>query len=209
MSVKLDLTPENTPMPLGASYFWDAPQLPPSLTYPMVETDDDESYPYTFIAQINCAEASKFDDKKLLPQTGFLYFFADIDYFLGFSDDTVHEDGIWNNGLSVLYADVPVESLVRTNAFDEEDTIVPHKIKFTAVKYAHAEGNKLLGVPYIEDVLQSFSEEWTLLFQLCSDSNAEFNLDFDGGSLFFMIEKEALINCDFSYIKGYLYFKTD
>lgn len=66
----------------GKSYFWDAPQLPPELSYPFLKDEEGQLFPYTFICQINCADLQSVEPEESLPEQGMLYFFGDIDYFI-------------------------------------------------------------------------------------------------------------------------------
>lgn len=67
--------------PVGASFLWGLPQMPEFLEYPYCKVPGYEAYPFFFVGQINCAEAALFDEAGLLPQIGFLWFFADLDYY--------------------------------------------------------------------------------------------------------------------------------
>ena len=72
---------------LGKSKWWGAPDLPASVPFPYTTyiDEDGEEYPQplTFICQIRLRDIADIDTENLLPHTGMLYFFADIDYFLG------------------------------------------------------------------------------------------------------------------------------
>lgn len=70
----------------GCSKIWGFPDLPDSVPYPEVEVEvDGEKFvnPLTFICQIRCQDLVPVDRQGLLPHTGMLYFFGDVDYFLG------------------------------------------------------------------------------------------------------------------------------
>ncbi len=204
MSIQIQLTPVDGEMPLGASYFWDAPQLSSPSLYPITYDEEKKPSALTFIAQFNCAELTPCDKKNQLPQTGFLYFFADIEYFLGFDTDNRNGMGMCQDGIYVLYADVPAELLKRYNPFEEEYTIKPHKATLSIGK-TRDDGHKLLGKPFDESVDGHFSKEWQMLFQLDSDENEYFNLQFfDMGMLHFMIETKKLKERDFSSVAGYI-----
>ena len=69
--------------PIGTSKIGGRPDLPPYFEWFHYEGEHFEgsttaNRPLSFIAQINCAEASKYDTSGLLPQTGMLYFFYDM-----------------------------------------------------------------------------------------------------------------------------------
>ena len=98
ITVHTSTTTENL---VGKSHWWGAPDLPVDMPYPYVVenagTDDEYADPLTFICQIRLADIAPFDMQRLLPQTGMLYFFATIDYFLGDFDapmgDIAHNCG--------------------------------------------------------------------------------------------------------------------
>lgn len=204
MSIGIKLTPSDTASPLGSSYFWDAPQLPDPSLYPAMPDGENNIRPLTFIAQFNCAELAPFDKKKELPQQGFLWLFAAIDYYLGYDSEISHGLGQWDDGIYVLYADVPADSLVRFNPFGEDGTVKPHMATFCSAPLRD-DGHRLLGKPFEQDIDSYFPKGWQMLFQLDSDENEYFNLRFyDMGLLYFMIETSSLKQLDFSNIKAYM-----
>ena len=58
---------------VGASKFGGVPDLPASVSW-----RSNENGALSFVAQINFAEVSKFDTDSLLPKSGILYLFYDI-----------------------------------------------------------------------------------------------------------------------------------
>ncbi|MDD2512452.1 MAG: YwqG family protein [Proteiniphilum sp.] len=188
----------------GTSYFWDAPQLPPELSYPFFKDEAGQPFPYTFICQINCADLQSGMPEESLPEQGMLYFFGDIDYFLGYTDSSSHGLGRWDKGVCVLYADVADHRLVRYNPFSEEETVPPHPAMIT-FQQNPGSGHRIGGLPYEVDVLENFPKGWQLLFQLDCDENEQFNLQFyDMGLLYFMIEGVKLKKRDFSGVTAFL-----
>ena len=74
----------NGEVPVGRSKIGGKPDLPPGFEwfYYKGETDDGEepkNRPLSFLAQINCSEASKYDKNSLLPKKGMLYFFYELE----------------------------------------------------------------------------------------------------------------------------------
>lgn len=200
--IDLILTPKTCELPLGSSYFWDAPRLPSSELYPMIIDDAGDVYPMQFVCQINCSELPS---NKWLPKQGMLYFFGEIDYFLGYDVKQPYGLGEWpEDAFKVIYSDVTPEQLVRTNPFEEDDMIPPHAITFSMG--AETDMNfRLLGKPYEEEVEQSFDNNWVQLLQLDSDANAYFDLRFyDTGFFYLMIEKKRLLQGDFSHVRPYM-----
>lgn len=203
MSISLKLSEPNGLPELGASYFWDAPQVPTNFAYPFIGEGRD-AFPMTFIAQINCEEIAALDVENKLPHTGFLYFFGDIDYYLGYDPDADNGLGQWDDGVVAVYYDVEVKDLQRYNPFDDNDTIRARNIAFESCN-ATAEGHKLLGKPFEEDVARAFPKDYELLFQLDSDEGSDYTLRFyDEGLLYFMISATALAKRDFSGVVAYM-----
>ena len=186
----------------GASYFWDAPQLPSEDMYPWTTDENGNKYPMQFICQLNCKELP---ENGLLPRQGMLWFFGEVDYFLGYDVEAPCGMGLWpKESIKVLYADVDSSLLKRVNFFTEDDMIPPHEISMRSGtgKYLCF---TLLGEPYEEEVSQEFGDEWTQLLQLDSDANEHFDLRFfDEGLLYLMIEKKRLLNGDFSNVQAYM-----
>ena len=80
----IKITTVNTDEPLlGKSKWWGAPDLPASVPFPYTTyiDEDGEEYPQplTFICQIRLRDIADIDTDNLLPHTGMLYFFADIE----------------------------------------------------------------------------------------------------------------------------------
>jgi hypothetical protein len=186
----------------GASYFWDAPQLLSEDMYPWTTDENGNKYPMQFICQLNCKELP---ENGLLPRQGMLWFFGEVDYFLGYDVEAPCGMGLWpKESIKVLYADVDSSLLKRVNFFTEDDMIPPHEISMRSStgKYLCF---TLLGEPYEEEVSQEFGDEWTQLLQLDSDANEHYDLRFfDEGLLYLMIEKKRLLNGDFSNVQAYM-----
>ena len=87
MPINIATTPSAENL-VGKSHWWGAPDLPESITYPYEEVADADGTTYpeplTFVCQIRCRDIAPLDADNLLPHTGMLYFFAPIDYFLGY-----------------------------------------------------------------------------------------------------------------------------
>ena len=203
MGIELRLTPYEGRMSLGSSYFWDAPQLPTPDIYPWLVNETGKRYPMQFICQINC---QALPPNEWLPKQGMLYFFGEIDYFLGYDVKQPYGLGEWPEGaVRVFYVDVLLEQqLRRINPFEEDDMIQPHLVTFS--KGSEREmGFRLLGKPYEEEVEHTFGNDWVLLLQLDTDANNYFDLRFyDMGLLYLMIEEERLKRHDFSHVRAYM-----
>lgn len=69
--------------------------------WPCIE-ENGEKYDLTFMCQIDCAKAEGFDESGLLPKTGILYFFYDLDTMPEVPDEKSARV-LWYNGeLSAL-----------------------------------------------------------------------------------------------------------
>lgn len=202
MGIDIQLTHHDGELPLGSSYFWDAPQLPSPDLYPLTTDDEGNLYPMQFICQINCLDLPP---NEWLPKSGMLYFFGEIDYYLGYEVKQPYGLGEWpEDAVKVIFANVPLEELQRVNPFEEEDMIPPHSIAFSKGA-ERGMGFRLLGKPYEEEVEDAFHEGWVQLLQLDTDANDYFDLRFyDMGLLYLMIEQERLRQCDFSHIRPYM-----
>lgn len=202
MGIDLKLSFHACELPLGCSYFWDAPQLPSSIIYPMTVDENGNKYPMQFICQINCVDLPQ---NEWLPKQGMLYFFGEIDYFLGYDVEAPCGTGKWpKESVKVFYADVDSSRLKRVNPFEEDDMIPPHKIQFSSNSGKDL-CFMLLGEPFEEDIYQKFGDGWIQLLQLDSDSNEHYDLRFfDEGMLYLMIEKKRLLKRDFSNVRAYM-----
>ena len=200
--IDMKLTPSDGELPLGSSYFWDAPQLPSEDLYPWTKNEKGEDYPMQFICQINCEQLP---NNGWLPQRGMLYFFGEIDYFLGYDVKQPYGLGKWpENAVKVVYADVTPDKLERVNFFQEDDMIPPHAISFSEGAVRDM-GFRLLGKPYEEDVDNEFETGWVQLLQLDTDANDYFDLRFyDMGLLYLMINVDQLQEGIFSRVRPYM-----
>ena len=217
MAIQMMLKPASSPVEIGQSYFWDAPQLPKDADlYPYYKNEDGDEVPMQFICQVNCAElnAALAGSKGLqsqmmaateLPRHGMLYFFGLIDYFLGYDVPYEFGTGWWGEGsVRAVYADVTPDQLQRQNPYTEDDMIPPHPITFTKTNEC-SDGMRLLGEPFEEEVRMEIPKGWRLLLQVDSDENEYFSLMFhDMGLLYVLIEEDRLLRGDFSNLRAYM-----
>lgn len=180
----------------GSKWFGD-PDMPENMQYPTVEvTEEGETYDYplTFICQINCEDIAPYDKEGRLPHEGMLYFFAALDEWLGYESATHNGLGEWPKGEFVVkYAkSINFETFQSCILVDDEDqplTDPELEIVFSECDDA-ADGIKLLGVPFFEDVRQQYPDMINLL-QL--DENDEIGLRFyDGGNLNLLMNESDL-----------------
>ena len=185
----------------GKSKFWGFPDLPYEMEFPY---KGDE--PLCFICQINIEELrsqiTQTQSTDCLPQRGMLYFFAQIDYFLGWTDEFEEGIGPWgSNSFRVLYAENVTGLHTHKTYFEDGIPAAPDTwgMEFTDCE-DNAYGHKLLGHPFFEEVPSKIS-----LLQI--DEDDDWNLRFfDSGMLNFIIDEKSLKKQDFS--KTGLYFHS-
>jgi len=83
-AIKLNIdTSSNAPVTVGVSKFGGQPDLPAGFQWPYYRytdnKDTEHSKPLTFLLQINCGELADYDADRLLPETGMLYFFYELE----------------------------------------------------------------------------------------------------------------------------------
>ena len=83
-AIKLSFdTSPNAPVTVGASKFGGQPDLPNGFAWPYytyIDSDNiEQSRPLSFLLQINCMEITGYDTDRLLPKTGMLYFFYELE----------------------------------------------------------------------------------------------------------------------------------
>ncbi|UPL51117.1 YwqG family protein [Hymenobacter sublimis] len=113
--IRLHLAPEEEEdIPIGNSKMGGIPDLPPGCQWP---TEQDPEKPLSFIAQINLAEVSVYDEQGLLPHQGLLSFFYSADQE-AWGYDSKHRDKF-----KVLYYEGSPSELHRVSFPDtlEED----------------------------------------------------------------------------------------
>ena len=196
MAIRMTLQKSDRVLFCGSKWFGD-PDMPENMQYPTVEvTEDGETYDYplTFICQINCEDIAPYDKEGRLPHEGMLYFFAALDEWLGYESATHNGLGEWPKGEFVVkYAkSINFETFQSCILVDDEDqplTDPELEIVFSECDDA-ADGIKLLGVPFFEDVRQQYPDMINLL-QL--DENDEIGLRFyDGGNLNLLMNESDL-----------------
>ena len=146
------------------------------------------------MCQINCADAAAFDKKELLPKTGILYFFYDLDT-MPESPDEKSAQVLWYNGeLSALHGMILTDENGNSPAFSEQS------VDFEAWDADEKSSHLLLG-----DIAQScdFINDRLPLLRIGSLETEDAEIRFkDDGWLCFYIEKEKLGTCDFSKVKA-------
>lgn len=193
-------TPESGQLK-GKSKFWGFPDMPANVEFPYKDGD-----PMCFICQINMeelhAQASDTPDLSLLPRRGMLYFFAQIDYFLGWSGELEEVIGLWSkDSFRVLYTEDTAELFTHKTYFEDHSPAAMDawEMRFESCN-DDSDGHKLLGCPFFDEVPSS-----TSLLQIDEDDDWGLRF-FDSGMINFIIDSNSLMHRDFS--KTELYFHT-
>lgn len=207
MAIRLQYIPTSDNLQ-GRSKFLGSPDLPDTLPYPTMEIEEaGERYsnPLSFICQIRCEEIAEFDTQNLLPHEGMLYFFGEVDYFFGHRDYASPGMGEWPAAaFRVLYT--PDCSSLHTHTLVDEDgrdlAMKAEAIRFSLCNDA-ADGFKLLGTPFFEEI-EACYPGWVSLLQLdCDDSH---NLQFyDSGMLSFLLPAADLKTQRFEVTQCFLH----
>ncbi|MBP5770108.1 MAG: DUF1963 domain-containing protein [Bacteroidaceae bacterium] len=207
--IQLQTEPADSPL-TGKSKWWGEPDMPQELNWPEITvTDEDgEEYhdPLTFVCQIRCEDIAALDSEELLPHEGMLYFFAALDYFLGDFDTPAYPGmGRWQpEYFCVLYA--PSCTELHTHHLNYPDnspaTLPAEAITFSTCSEA-ADGLRLLGQPYIEEVSEAVPGALSLL-QI--DGEDRWNLIFhDCGTLNYLIQPKHLKKRQWDKVSCYLF----
>ncbi len=206
--IKITTSPTEDPL-FGQSKWWGEPDMPETMAYPeALVTEDGDSWqdPLTFVCQIRLEDIAALDPEGLLPHEGMLYFFAALDYFLGDIEAPSYPGmGPWQpQHFRVLYA--PNCEALHTHhvlAADGTPANLPAEaITFTASD-ANDDGQRLLGLPYIEDVREAMPG---MLSLLQVDEDDRWGLTFhDCGTLNFLIRPDDLKKRQWDKVACYLF----
>lgn len=195
MAIKINILP--TPEDLaGKSHWWGFPDLPEAFEWPCNEDGD----LLTFICQISLEDISEFDTDNRLPHKGIIWFFADLDYFLGDLDAPCGGTGEWEPGtFKVLYSEDSSDLLTHKYYWEDgEPAVLPaEEMTFEAASETDF-GFKLLGMPAMTEGYENENEGLMSLLQM--DEEERWGLRFfDCGTINFMIPAERT-NDDFSNV---------
>lgn len=191
--IKLKISKQKDKLFPGSSKLFGNPDVWDGFEWPYIE-ENGEKYDLTFMCQIDCAKAEGFDESGLLPKTGILYFFYDLDIMPEMSNSRSARV-LWYNGeLSALYEMILTDEDGNSLSFSEQ------KIDFDTADADEKSSSLLLG-----DMTQScdFIKDYLPLLRIGSFETEDAEICFNGnGSLCFYIEKEKLVACDFSEVKA-------
>lgn len=175
----------------GSSKLFGSPDVWNGFEWPAI-LDENNCYDLDFVAQVNCAELSEYDEAGVLPKRGILYFFYD---FISCPSDP--ED---KNAARVLFYDGNLSNLSELMMIDEDGVDV--SVSFSRpISFSKATVNaRRAHLQMCYDTPDA--EGYTVLLRLDSFSalngTAKFN---DTGCLLFLISPESLKKRDFSDIR--------
>ena len=195
MAIKINIQPTAEDL-AGKSHWWGFPDLPEACEWPCNEDGD----LLTFICQISLEDISEFDTDNRLPHKGIIWFFADLDYFLGDLDAPCGGTGEWEPGtFKVLYSEDCSDLLTHEYYWEDgEPAVLPaEEMTFEAASETDF-GFKLLGLPAMTEGYENENEGLMSLLQM--DEEERWGLRFfDCGTVNFMIPTERT-NDDFSNV---------
>lgn len=188
------------------SHWWGFPDLPLGVEFPYYENHNEaDGYDdtMTFICQIRLEDLSALDKDNLLPKTGMLYFFANMDYFLEESDELYDGLGYWSEkNFKVIYSpecnDLHTHKVLYS---DGTPACLPAEEMVFSQTESRDYGLKLLGKPYFDEVPQ---RGYVNLLQI--DEEDRWHLRFyDCGMVNFLIKKSDLLALNFDKVKLYMH----
>lgn len=191
--IKLKISKPKDKLPAGSSKLFGNPDVWNGFEWPYIE-ENGEKYDLTFMCQIDCAEAEGFDESGLLPKTGMLYFFYDLDT-MPEAPDEKSARVLWYNGeLSALHEMILTDEDGNSLAFSEQ------KIDFE-VSDADEKSSHLLFGNMTQ--CRDFINGCLPLLRIGSLETEDAEIRFKGnGTLCFYIEEEKLGAHDFSEVKA-------
>ena len=195
MAIKINILPTAEDL-AGKSHWWGFPDLPEAFEWPCDEDGD----LLTFICQISLKDISELDSENRLPHKGMIWFFAELDYFLGDLDAPCGGTGEWEPGtFKVLYSEDCSDLLTHEYYWEDgEPAVLPaEEMTFEAASETDF-GFKLLGMPAMTEGYENENEGLMSLLQM--DEEERWGLRFfDCGTMNFMIPAERT-NDDFSNV---------
>lgn len=195
MAIKINIQPTAEDL-AGKSHWWGFPDLPEMCEWPCNEDGD----LLTFICQISLEDISELDSENRLPHKGMIWFFADLDYFLGDLDAPCGGTGEWDpDTFKVIYSEDCSDMLTHEYYWEDgEPAVLPaEEMTFEAASETDF-GFKLLGLPAMTEGYENENEGLMSLLQIEEEERWGLRF-FDCGTVNFMIPTECL-NDDFSNI---------
>lgn len=130
-TIEFEKSETNEAIPIGTSKIGGKPHLPKGFRWPYFKgknyDGETAKRPLSFIAQFNMSETASFDSENLLPHSGFLYFFYELETMCwGFEPKDI-------GCAKVYYSDVPAANLCETSfpeKLDESKIVPEYKLSF-------------------------------------------------------------------------------
>ena len=200
-SILLKTTPCECKLPVGSSKLLGNPDVWEGFEWPAIDLDG-ELYDLTFMCQINCAEAAPYDKDGVLPKTGMLYFFYDL-------DEMPHEPSNQNAARVIYYnGDITeLHEMVLTDENGESIAFAEQKIDFECVEEDFLSDSEpthlLLGAPSLDfGTWYECIDGWQMLLQIDSFETEDACINFtDEGVLCFYAEPQKIRGLDFSDVR--------
>ena len=187
--INLTFSYEKEKLPIGSSKFLGNPDVWDTFEWPQF-IENDESYDLTFICQINCAEAEVFYTDEILPRSGMLYFFYDMDEMpLEVFDESSARVIYYEGDTSSLF------EMLRTDHEGNDMSFGEMRIHFDTQESADKAYHARLSVSFLQE------SEWLLLLQINSYETEKVSIKFaDEATLCFFICKAEFERRNFSDI---------
>ena len=186
MAIKININPTSEDL-AGKSHWWGFPDMPEAFEWPC-NADGDL---LTFICQICLEDIAELDPECKLPHKGMLWFFADLDYFLGDLDAPCGGSGEWSPETFQVLCNEDSSDLLTHEYYweDGEPAVLPaEEMTFEATSETDF-GFKLLGMPAMTEGYENENEGLMSLLQL--DEEERWGLRFfDCGTVNFMVQTE-------------------
>ena len=201
MAIKINIRPTQDSL-VGQSHWWGFTDLPESVEWP-ANNDGDL---LTFICQIRMDEIAQFDPEGLLPHEGMMWFFVDMDYFLGDMDARCNGTGEWQRDSYKVIYQKEVDELHTHEYYWEDGSLAVLEAERIAFEDVGEEdfGFKLLGMPAMTEGYETENEGMLSLLQLDEEDRWVMRF-FDSGTINFMIPLEAMLQRDYSQCSLFLH----
>lgn len=191
----------------GMSHFWGNPELPEGFEFPTATDEYGEEWHLRFICQINLADIAPWDKDNMLPHSGLLAVFADIDYYMGESDETSIMGFIGDRQYVKVAYFKDIERLHEVCLVDiNDEPISPEPIAITFDNHHEplSDEHALLAHPDHRpwETWDKPYDNWEILLQIDSCEGSDFNLNFmDCGVLNILISPKDLRNRRFDRVR--------
>lgn len=194
--IELKITKHKHRLATGSSKLFGNPDVWDGFEWPYIE-ENGEKYDLTFMCQINCAKAEGFDESGLLPKTGMLYFFYDLDTMPEVPSEKSARV-LWYDGeLSSLHEMILTDESGNSLAFSEQE------IEFEATDTTTTQHFLLNSTNSYPSCDNNGVDSRISLLCLSSFETEDAEIRFGGNKrLFYYIERNKLAAHDFSEVKA-------